>query len=50
MKRQEGRFIPQKMHKPSSLKVDDRKVMTSPKESPNLEIKSNVSIVEKMGI
>lgn len=44
------------MHKPSSLKVEgeigieDKKTMTSLREGLNPEIKSNVSIVEKIDI
>ena len=56
MKRQEGRVITQKMHRPSLHKVEeetiieDKKVMTSLREGPNPKVKSNVSIVEKKGI
>ena len=46
----------QKMHRPSSQKVkeetgmDDRKVMTSLRESPSPVIKSNVFIMENKGV
>ena len=56
MKRQEEGLMRQKMHRPSSQKVEeetgieDIKVMTSFREGPNPEIKSNASIVEKRNI
>ena len=56
MKTQEERLMRQKMHRPSSQKVEEeigienKKVITSSREGSRREIKSNASIVEKRNI